>query len=92
MRVVTCVHAYSHTAAVRLFSDSDRVLLAVGRETSGPASELRAPAGSGSGMMQIHMSHPGMPSPARAAGARRATPTAPRMFDRSQQRAGAVQA
>ncbi len=65
-----CVHAYSHTAAVRLFSDSDRVLLAVGRETSGPASALRAPAGSGSGMMHIHTSHPGM-HPGRI---RRATP------------------
>lgn len=49
----TCVHFsnkgntrgqpfISHvTAAVRLFSDSDRVLLAVGRETSGPASARR---------------------------------------------------
>lgn len=56
----------------RLFSDSDRVLLAVGRETSGPASALRAPAGSGSGMMHIHMSHPGMhPGPRAQFGAQR---------------------
>jgi len=55
----TCIHAYSHTAAVRLFSDSDRVLLAVGRETSGPASALRAPAGSGSDVTYHDMSHRG---------------------------------
>ena len=55
----TCVHAYSHTAAVRLFSNSDRVLLAVGRETSGPASALQAPAGSGSDVTYHDMSHRG---------------------------------
>jgi hypothetical protein len=61
----TCVHAYSHTAAVRLFSDSDRVLLAVGRETSGPASALRGPAGSGSDVTYHDMSHRGRMRSAR---------------------------
>ena len=73
----TCVHAYSHTAAVRLFSDSDRVLLAVGRETSGPASALRAPAGSGSDVTYHDMSHRGpMRSAQRQRQRRRACSTA----------------
>ena len=84
----TCIQPHSHTAAVRLFSDSDRVLLAVGRETSGPASALQAPAGSGSDVTYHDMSHRGRMRSARNA----ERPTAPRMFDRRQQRAGAVQA
>ena len=60
-----CVHAYMHTATQPTLRRSvcsltlNRVLLAVGRETSGPASALRAPAGSGSDVTYHDMSHRG---------------------------------
>ena len=84
--VCLSVHASMRTAILRRSVCSltlNRVLLAVGRETSGPASALRAPAGSGSDMTYRKCRIGAFP-------ARNANGAA--MLDRSRQRAGAVQA
>jgi hypothetical protein len=88
--VCLSVHASMRTATLRRSVCSltlNRVLLAVGRETSGPASALRAPAGSGSDVTYHDMSHRGRMRSAQ----RQPNPNAngaAHGSDRRQQRAG----